>query len=69
MIDNGATAFTLVASMGEGGGDVPMLAYSVNENQRGHVYLNPDTAFTDTSGAGEAGAELPLRSDSKGDTR
>ena len=59
MIDNGATAFTLVASMGEGGGYVPMIAYSVNENQRGHVYLNPDTAFTVTSGGGKPGQSYP----------
>ena len=59
MIDNGATAFTLVASMGEGGGYVPMIAYSVNENQRGHVYLNPDTAFPVTSGGGSRGRVTP----------
>ena len=33
--------------------------YAVNENQRGHVYLNPGTAFAVTSGGGKPGQSYP----------
>ena len=50
---------TLPASMGMGGGYVPMIAYAVTTKGNGDVFINGQTHTSLTNGGGQAGQGYP----------
>ena len=59
MITNDGICPTLPASMGMGGGHVPMITYGVTTEGNGDVFINEQTHTSLSIGGGQAGQGYP----------
>ena len=58
-VTNNGICPTLPASMGMGGGYVPMIAYAVTTKGNGDAFINKQTHSSLTIGGGQAGQGYP----------